>query len=171
MSHRPVLATSQILKRFLTTTEFATAPMQLLANITCITSKFYRRLRIIFLLSMFPTLARPKLTTHFIALCPSLNDTIHQLAMVSHSNHTLSPYTHSLAHYTAHSVLPWTLDASVVQAVPDRQSVKTMRKWTQHISMLKGSELSQLQPQLSPLPSISLQCPDPSFEFDHSNID
>ncbi|KAF8969382.1 hypothetical protein BDZ97DRAFT_1915340 [Flammula alnicola] len=41
-----------------------------------------------------------------IVLRASLNNSIHQLSTLSHSNHTLSPYTRDLSHFTVRSVPP-----------------------------------------------------------------
>ncbi|TFK72052.1 hypothetical protein BDN72DRAFT_836845 [Pluteus cervinus] len=41
-----------------------------------------------------------------IILRPSLSNATHQLSTLSHSNHTLSPYTRSLEHFTVRSVPP-----------------------------------------------------------------
>jgi distribution and morphology protein 34 len=41
-----------------------------------------------------------------IVLRPTLNNSIHQLSTLSHSNHTLSPYTRDLSHFTVRSVPP-----------------------------------------------------------------
>ncbi|KAF8638548.1 hypothetical protein AX17_002091 [Amanita inopinata Kibby_2008] len=63
-----------------------------------------------------------------IVLRPSLmNNSIRQLSTLSHSNHTLSPYTRSLAHFTVRSVPPRGLTASLSM---ERQPVKARRKRT-----------------------------------------
>ena len=43
--------------------------------------------------------------TKFVLLL-SLNSSIHQLSTLSHSNHTLSPYTRDVSHFTVRSVPP-----------------------------------------------------------------
>lgn len=62
-----------------------------------------------------------------IVLRPSLNNTIHQLATLSFSNHTLSPYTRSLQHFTVRSVPPRSAPPT---AAFDRQFIKAKRKRT-----------------------------------------
>ncbi|KAG5652094.1 hypothetical protein H0H81_006314 [Sphagnurus paluster] len=60
-----------------------------------------------------------------IVLRPSLNNTIHQLSTLSHSNHTLSPYTRSLQHFTVRSVPP---RAAPPASALERQPTKARRK-------------------------------------------
>ena len=64
-----------------------------------------------------------------IVLRPGLN-TISKLSTLSHSNHTLSPYTRSLEHFTVRSV-----PHRVSGAIPagDRRPVKARRKRTYHL--------------------------------------
>ncbi|KAF9236223.1 hypothetical protein BU15DRAFT_77197 [Melanogaster broomeanus] len=102
-----------------------------------------------------------------IVLRPSLNNTIHQLSTLSHSNHTLSPYTRSMEHFTVRSVPPRTFDASGMQAPPERlRPVKAKRKRTYRLGGLsKPPEPERPQPPTSP-PS-----PVPPSEFDQSDID
>ncbi|KAG5648764.1 hypothetical protein DXG03_000112 [Asterophora parasitica] len=64
-----------------------------------------------------------------IVLRPSLNNSIHQLSTLSHSNHTLSPYTRNLQHFTVRSVPPRSAAPSGgFQSSIDRQPVKAKRK-------------------------------------------
>ncbi|KAL4076343.1 hypothetical protein J3A83DRAFT_4126269 [Scleroderma citrinum] len=100
-----------------------------------------------------------------IVLRPSLNNTIHQLSTLSYSNHTLSPYTRSLEHYTVRSVPPRTLNASGVQAAPDRRPVKARRKRTCRIG---GSKTAEPPPPSSPP---SPPSPVPPSEFDPADMD
>ena len=106
-----------------------------------------------------------------IVLGPSLNNTIHQLSTLSHSNHTLSPYTRSLAHYTVRSVPPRTLNASGVQAVPERRPVKARRKRTYRVGGSKASQPSQPQPQPPSSIPPSPPSPVPPSEFDPADMD
>ncbi|KAF8622183.1 hypothetical protein AX15_007295 [Amanita polypyramis BW_CC] len=70
-----------------------------------------------------------------IVLRPSLmSNTIHHLSTLSHSNHTLSPYTRSLAHFTVRSVPPRPLAASLSS---ERQSAKAKRKRTYRLGGTK----------------------------------
>ncbi|KAF9450967.1 hypothetical protein P691DRAFT_700310, partial [Macrolepiota fuliginosa MF-IS2] len=82
----------------------------------------------------YPSEPNPKIT-----LRPSLNNnSIHQLSSLSHSNHTLSPYTRSLSHFTVRSVPPRSWASSTTGVVGhgitstgpggERQPVKARRK-------------------------------------------
>lgn len=94
-----------------------------------------------------------------IVLRPALNDTVHQLSTLSHSNHTLSPYTRSPGHFTVRSVPPRTGNTSGVQAIPDRRPAKAKRK--------RMYRIGGLRPE--PLPS-SLS-PVPPSEFEQADMD
>ncbi|KAH7909401.1 hypothetical protein BJ138DRAFT_1155396 [Hygrophoropsis aurantiaca] len=96
-----------------------------------------------------------------IILRPSLNSTIHQLSTLSHSNHTLSPYTRSLEHFTVRSVPPRGPGAP---AAPERPTIKAKRKRTYRLGG---------RPKLSlPTdPSPSSPSPIPPSEFDQSDMD
>ena len=62
---------------------------------------------------------------------PSLNaDSIHHLSTLSHLNHTLSPYTHSLSHFTVRSVPPrsWSLARGGLNTGERQQPIKAKRK-------------------------------------------
>jgi len=61
-----------------------------------------------------------------IILRPSLNNSIHKLSSLSHSNHTLSPYTRTLHHFTVRSVPPRSTTLFSTNAGP----VKARRKRT-----------------------------------------
>ena len=61
-----------------------------------------------------------------IILRPSLNNSIHKLSSLSHSNHTLSPYTRTLHHFTVRSVPPRSTAPFSTNAGP----VKARRKRT-----------------------------------------
>ncbi|KAF9464804.1 hypothetical protein BDZ94DRAFT_1235021 [Collybia nuda] len=73
-----------------------------------------------------------------IVLRPSLNDSIHQLSTLSHSNHTLSPYTRSLEHFTVRSVPPRCVGPSGLTAAFERQPVKAKRKRTHRLGGRNG---------------------------------
>jgi len=70
----------------------------------------------------------------------SNNSSIHQLSTLSHSNHTLSPYTRDLSHFTVRSVPPRNISVAAQGtggfgvAGGDRQPVKARRKRTYRIS-------------------------------------
>lgn len=100
-----------------------------------------------------------------IVLRPTLNNTVHQLSTLSHSNHTLSPYTRSLAHFTVRSVPPRTVNASGVKLPPERRPTKARRKRTYRIGGLKAGAEPEPPPPTSP-PS-----PAPPSEFDQADVD
>lgn len=109
----------------------------------------------------------PTHPTDPVILRPALNNTISQLSTLSHSNHTLSPYTRSLSHFTVRSVPPRTL--SVSQVMPERPPVKAKRKRTYRLG---GSKPPELQPPLPPSPpSPSSTSTSPPSEFDTSDMD
>jgi mitochondrial distribution and morphology protein 34 len=109
----------------------------------------------------------PTHSTDPVILRPALNNTISQLSTLSHSNHTLSPYTRSLSHFTVRSVPPRTVSAS--QVMPERPPVKAKRKRTYRIG---GSKPPELQPPVPPSPpSPSSPTPPSECEFDKSDMD
>lgn len=64
-----------------------------------------------------------------IVLQPASNNTISKLSTLSHSNHTLSPYTRTLEHYTVRSVPPRDSNHSSGSAsLAERPPVKARRK-------------------------------------------
>ncbi|KIK94845.1 hypothetical protein PAXRUDRAFT_11794 [Paxillus rubicundulus Ve08.2h10] len=101
-----------------------------------------------------------------IVLRASFNNTIHQLSTLSHSNHTLSPYTRSLEHFTVRSVPPRTLNAPGMHPPPERRPVKAKRKRTYRL----GGTSKPAEPARPPPPT-SPPSPVPPSEFDQSDID
>ncbi|KAG6902456.1 hypothetical protein C0995_016317 [Termitomyces sp. Mi166 len=81
-----------------------------------------------------------------IILRPSLNNNITQLSTLSYSNHTLSPYTRNLQHFTVRSVPPRSAAPSGL-AAPDRQPVKAKRKRTFHLG---GAKKPSVEPEAGP---------------------
>ncbi|KIK67661.1 hypothetical protein GYMLUDRAFT_54439 [Collybiopsis luxurians FD-317 M1] len=80
-----------------------------------------------------------------IILRPSpLNNSLHQLSTLSHSNHTLSPYTRSLEHFTVRSVPPRYARGNSASLNTDRQPVKAKRKRIYHLGGQKGKLSSSL---------------------------
>lgn len=112
-----------------------------------------------------------------VILRPALNNTISQLSTLSQSNHTLSPYTRPLAHFTVRSVPPRTLSK---EQVGERPVVKARRKRIYRIgsgrakvpdvvlkptaTATKSSSELELEPE-SPF------SPVPPSEFDQSDMD
>ena len=105
-----------------------------------------------------------------IVLGPTFNSTLHQLSTLTSSNHTLSPYTRSLAHFTVRSGPLRTLSASGVRAPPERRPVKARRKRTYRIG-------GKVQASSPPEPSAVTHDPPPFSDaaselgFDPSEID
>lgn len=89
-----------------------------------------------------------------IVLRPSpLNNTLHQLSTLSHSNHTLSPYTRSLEHFTVRSVPPRYAGGNFGPSSSiDRQPVKAKRKRTYRLGGQKANSSMSL-PLSSQVPS------------------
>jgi len=107
-----------------------------------------------------------------IVLRPSHNNSIHQLSTLSHSNHTLSPYTRSLEHFTVRSVPPRMPGAGLSSVGFERQPVKARRKRTYRFGGKKKAEVESMTPTPEPLnapPSPS--SPIPPSEFDVSDMD
>lgn len=113
-----------------------------------------------------------------IVMRPSImTNSIRHLSTLSHSNHTLSPYTRSLAHFTVRSVPPRPLTTSFSS---ERQPVKAKRKRTYRLG---GNNLQQAPKDdsvVTPLPgpttdhdvpATRLSSPPPPSEFDASDMD
>ncbi|KAF8528782.1 hypothetical protein BU17DRAFT_37949, partial [Hysterangium stoloniferum] len=99
-----------------------------------------------------------------IVLRPGVNNTISQLSTLSHSNHTLSPYTRSLEHFTVRSV-PHRLTGPHLAA--DRQPTKARRKRTYHLGSKKPPDL----PLEVSDPGEVLSSPPPPSEFEVSDVE
>ena len=108
-----------------------------------------------------------------IILRPSLNnDSIHHLSTLSHSNHTLSPYTHDLSHFTVRSIPPRGSGAAgSLSSFEHRQPVKARRKRTYRLGGKKQSTPdSQPDAPTSPPPATGSTEPTPTssgFVFPH----
>ena len=110
-----------------------------------------------------------------IVLRPSLmTNTIHHLSTLSHSNHTLSPYTRSLAHFTVRSVPPRPLATALSS---ERQPVKAKRKRTYRLGgnkqLPQKSDSAAAPPNNHDrdLPATRFPSPTPPSEFDASDMD
>jgi distribution and morphology protein 34 len=99
-----------------------------------------------------------------IILRPSLNSTIHRLSTLSLSNHTLSPYTRSLSHFTVRSIPPRTS----VGAPTDRRPVKARCKRIYRLGSLQTSRSNQ-EPQTEPASAVS--SPSPPSDVDLQDFD
>ncbi|TFK55652.1 hypothetical protein OE88DRAFT_1652063 [Heliocybe sulcata] len=110
---------------------------------------------------MYPTIHEhdPK-----IVLRPALNNSISQLSTLSHSNHTLSPYTRSLQHFTVRSVPHRPTGLSGLAAAAERPA-KAKRKRT---FRLGGKKEPESAAESSSLLATSRS---PPSEFDESDMD
>ncbi|KAF5358961.1 hypothetical protein D9758_004906 [Tetrapyrgos nigripes] len=118
-------------------------------------------------------------TSPRIILRPSpLNNSLHQLSTLSHSNHTLSPYTRSLEHFTVRSGPPRYAGGPSGSCSPaDRQPVKAKRKRTYRVG---GGQKAQEAPQptssfhdspsATSYPSLPTDPPS-EFDIDMSDMD
>ena len=107
-----------------------------------------------------------------IVLRPSLsNASIHQLSSLSHSNHTLSPYTRSLSHFTVRSVPPRGIGPSGLSASFERQPVKAKRKRTYRLGGRKPPPESVPVDPVVPDSPERASSPIPPSEFDELDMD
>ncbi|KAG6850195.1 hypothetical protein H0H93_016624 [Arthromyces matolae] len=102
-----------------------------------------------------------------IILRPQLNNTISQLSTLSHSNHTLSPYTRNLQHFTVRSVPP---RSSAPSGLPplDRQPLKAKRK---RIFRLGSTKPSPVEPEAKAEQSFKFPGGNVAADFDMSDMD
>ncbi|KAH9899503.1 hypothetical protein C8Q73DRAFT_324007 [Cubamyces lactineus] len=105
-----------------------------------------------------------------IILRPSLNNTISQLSTLSHSNHTLSPYTRTLEHFTVRSVPPREANSSGPASSAERQPVKARRKRIHRLGKKPAKP-----PETTPSRGVEESAPSspvpPMSEFDASEMD
>jgi len=119
-----------------------------------------------------------------IVLRPSLNNSIHQLSTLSHSNHTLSPYTRSLEHFTVRSGPPRSagVNSGGFGGSPGerQQPVKARRKRTFHIGggggkgkvLQTGDERgTETRPGPPSMPGPDMPHPYMPSEFDMGDMD
>ncbi|PSR93815.1 hypothetical protein PHLCEN_2v4710 [Hermanssonia centrifuga] len=99
-----------------------------------------------------------------VMLKPGLNS-VSRLTSLSHSNHTLSPYTRTLEHFTVRSVPPRENTPSGSASASERQPVKARRKRTFYLGQKPTLKEEERRPvrSSSPLPS--------SSDFDASDMD
>ncbi|KAG6910777.1 hypothetical protein DXG01_007665 [Tephrocybe rancida] len=121
--------------------------------------------------SNFDTLSpstSPSATSHNpkIVLRPSLNNSIHQLSTLSHSNHTLSPYTRNLQHFTVRSVPPRSITPAGLAAL-DRQPTKAKRKRIFHLGGQRSPSIDPEVPVVNQGTVHNSRLP----EFDVSDMD
>ncbi|KDQ64456.1 hypothetical protein JAAARDRAFT_118324 [Jaapia argillacea MUCL 33604] len=100
-----------------------------------------------------------------IILGPTLNNSISQLSTLSHSNHTLSPYTRSLEHFTVRSVPRRGSGLSGQSNPAERQPVKAKRKRTYRIGGKPTPPVINQDEVAGPA------SPTPPSEFDASDMD
>ncbi|KAI0677203.1 hypothetical protein C8Q78DRAFT_1073929 [Trametes maxima] len=107
-----------------------------------------------------------------IVLRPSLNNTISQLSTLSHSNHTLSPYTRTLEHFTVRSVPPREANSSGPTSSVERQPVKARRKRLHRLGRKPAKPPESVPPSRGEFEETALSSPAlPLSEFDASEMD
>ena len=103
-----------------------------------------------------------------IILRPSLNEHIFKLSTLTHSNHTLSPFTRTLEHFAVRSGPPKLSSTSGIGGGssdrPPQTKVKAKRKRIYRVGGKKGPE----EPEEPPQPKFP---PAPVSEFDESDMD
>ncbi|KAI0638543.1 hypothetical protein C8Q77DRAFT_1048451 [Trametes polyzona] len=111
-----------------------------------------------------------------IILRPAINNSISQLSTLSHSNHTLSPYTRTLEHFTVRSVPPRDANSSGPASSAERQPVRARRKRLHHLGRKPAKPPERGREPLSSSRSAvgesALSSPAlPLSEFDASEMD
>jgi len=101
-----------------------------------------------------------------ITLRPSLNEHIFKLSTLSHSNHTLSPYTRSLEHFAVRSGPPRTSATSGIGGVPSDRPPQVKAKAKRKRIYRVGGKVKE--PEEPPQPKFP---PAPVSEFDESDMD
>ena len=99
-----------------------------------------------------------------ILLRPSLNEHIFKLSTLTHSNHTLSPYTRSLEHFAVRSGPPKASPTSGVDGGPSDRPPQTKMKAKRKRIYRVGGKKEPEQPQAKFPPS-------PASDFDESDMD
>lgn len=111
-----------------------------------------------------------------IVLKPALNNSISKLSTLSHSNHTLSPYTRTLEHFTVRSVPPRESNSSGSASLVERPPVKAKRRRTHKLGV-KLSKPPDLEFEKHPHRPASITsepaspAPPQLSEFDVSELD
>ncbi|RDX53746.1 hypothetical protein OH76DRAFT_1398868 [Lentinus brumalis] len=107
-----------------------------------------------------------------IVLRPMLNSSVSKLSTLSHSNHTLSPYTRTLEHFTVRSVPPREANSSGPTSIAERQPVKARRKRLHRLGGKKPARPPESRPDVfeESAPS-SPGSPPPPSDFDASEMD
>lgn len=99
-----------------------------------------------------------------IILRPSLNEHISKLSNLTHSNHTLSPFTRSLEHFAVRSGPPKASPTSGVGGPSDRPPQTKVKAKRKRIYRVGGKK----EPQEPPQPKFP---PAPASDFDESDMD
>lgn len=103
-----------------------------------------------------------------IVLRPAVNNSISKLSTLSHSNHTLSPYTRTLEHFTVRSVPPRDATSTGPSSSVEKQPVKARRKRIFRLGGKPARPPDDAQIEARPPPCSS---PVPLSEFDVSEMD
>jgi distribution and morphology protein 34 len=80
-----------------------------------------------------------------IVLQPGLSNTVTQLSTLSHSNHTLSPFTRSVEHFTVRSVPRRESRPTTKNTAPEKPPVKAKRKRIYNLGARKVTEVALLE--------------------------
>lgn len=88
-----------------------------------------------------------------IVLRPALNNSVSQLSILTHSNHTLSPFTRSMEHFTVRSVPPRAPLSSGLPSAVERQPTKARRKRIHRLGATKRTTADQPAMPILPPPS------------------
>ena len=104
-----------------------------------------------------------------IVLRPTLNGSVSKLSTLSHSNHTLSPYTRTLEHFTVRSVPPRDAHSAGPASSVERQPVRARRKRMHRLG--KAKEKTPVLAENEGSAVSSPGSPAPPSEFDASEMD
>jgi distribution and morphology protein 34 len=84
-----------------------------------------------------------------VVLRPGLSNTVSKFSTLSHSNHTLSPFTRSMEHFAVRSGPPRATPSSRSSAPPERMPQKAKRKRIYHLGGKKIAEGRPSPPAVS----------------------
>ncbi|KZT42991.1 hypothetical protein SISSUDRAFT_1125230 [Sistotremastrum suecicum HHB10207 ss-3] len=103
-----------------------------------------------------------------IVLRPNINSTVSYLSTLSHTYHTLSPYTRSLKHFTVRSIPPREQIATSSFPPAPKQPPRARRRRVHHLGAFNSKSPSSAS--INP-PSTTDTMPNPSAEYDPSEVD
>ncbi|KAK7696293.1 hypothetical protein QCA50_000947 [Cerrena zonata] len=109
-----------------------------------------------------------------IILKPAVNNSVSRLSTLSHSNHTLSPYTRTLEHFTVRSVPPRESTSSGSGSAADRQPVKAKRKRVYRLGGKQKEKAPEVRHERDDMDSLASEPHSPmpgGSEFDVEDMD